>query len=233
MPPTGYRQVIEEIARLTAVYHRPPGAVKLVAASKRRTAAEVTAMARLGQRDFAENYLQEGVEKIQQTAPRRRGESAAEALCWHFIGHIQSRKCAAIAANFDWAHTVERLKVARKLSQHRCGAPLNVLIQLNLHGEHAKSGVREAALLPLAEGVAQLPNLALRGLMIIPPVEPDVTKQRAVFRRCRQWRDALNARGYALDHLSMGMSADMEAAIAEGATMVRLGTALFGPRPSD
>jgi len=167
-------------------------------------------------------------------------------LRWHFIGHIQSRKCRQVAAHFDWVHSIDSIKVARKLSGARLGsAPLNVLLQVNLQGEETKHGVAEAELPALAEAVAALPNLRLRGLMLLPAAQESLAEQRAVFARCRelleqlrdQLRGQLNTNANAgarcrLDHLSMGMSGDLEAAIAEGATMVRVGTALFGPRPA-
>lgn len=227
----------EEIERLTAVYKRPAGSVRLVAVSKRHGVDKVVALARLGQRDMAENFLQEGIRKIEQVG-RQLASDGSEPLCWHFIGHIQSRKCRLIAGNFSWVHTVDSIKVAYKLNQGRAAAnppggnPLHVLIQLNLQGEESKSGVSEQQLPALADEMAGLPNLRLRGLMIIPQIEKAPDKQRAVFRRCRKLRDGLNARGFDLDHLSMGMSDDLEAAIAEGATMVRIGTDLFGPRPA-
>ena len=227
-----------EIERLTAVHRRPAGSVRLIAVSKRHGVDKVVELARLGQRDMAENFLQEGLGKIEQAAQRLSG-ATAEPLCWHFIGHIQSRKCRLIAENFSWVHTVDSIKVAHKLNQGREGrqsrqgdGPLNVLIQLNLQGEDAKSGVSEQQLPPLAEEITGLSNLRLRGLMILPKAEKAFDKQRAVFRRCRELRDELNAQGFDLDHLSMGMSGDLEAAIAEGATLVRIGTAVFGPRPA-
>ena len=230
-----------EIERLTAVHRRPAGSVRLVAVSKRHGVDKVVELARLGQRDMAENFLQEGLEKIEQAAERLSSAggvsgAAAEPLCWHFIGHIQSRKCRQIAENFSWVHSVDSVKVAHKLNQGRQGRldgdPLNVLIQLNLQGEDAKSGVSEQQLPPLAREITGLPNLRLRGLMILPKAEKAFDKQRAVFRRCRELRDELNAQGFDLEHLSMGMSGDLEAAIAEGATLVRIGTAVFGPRPT-
>ena len=224
-----------EIERLTAVHRRPAGSVRLIAVSKRHRVDKVVELARLGQRDMAENFLQEGLGKIEQAAQRLSG-APADPLCWHFIGHIQSRKCRLIAENFSWVHTVDSVKVAHKLNQGRDGRldgdPLNVLIQLNLQGEDAKSGVSEQQLPPLAREITGLPNLRLRGLMILPKAEKAFDKQRAVFRRCRELRDGLNAQGFDLEHLSMGMSGDLEAAIAEGATMVRIGTAVFGPRPT-
>ncbi len=235
----------DEIKRLTAVYQRPAGAVRLIAVSKKHRVNKVIELAHLDQRDFAENYLQEGMEKITQTTQSFAADSL-KPLCWHFIGHIQSRKCRLIAENFNWVHTIDNIKVANKLNQYRgqyraeaCASgapsasrnnPLNVLIQLNLDDEAAKSGVSEQQLPALTDALAELPNLRLRGLMIIPKVSKTLAMQRSVFRRCRAMRDALNARGFALEHLSMGMSGDLEAAIAEGATMVRIGTALFGAR---
>lgn len=225
-----FKQINDEIVRLTAQYQRPADSVRLIAVSKQHSADKVVALARLGQRDLAENYLQDAIEKIErvtQTLP----EASANPLCWHFIGHVQSRKCQLVAENFDWVHSVDSIKIADKLNQHRHGAPLNVLIQLNLQAEESKFGVSERELLPLARAMIELPNLVLRGLMIIPKAETDMNKQRAAFRRCRELRDGLNSQGFDLDHLSMGMTADMEAAIAEGASMVRIGTALFGARP--
>ncbi len=245
--PLRYQHLTEEIQGLSARYRRPADAVRLVAVSKQHSVDKVVELARLGQRDFAENYAQEGVEKIRRAAQLLSGDGVdsdpdpdsetkpnadpATSLCWHFIGHIQSRKCRLIAENFHWVHSVDSGKVAHTLNRHRAGAPLNVLIQVNLQGEASKSGVSEAELPPLAGEIAGLPNLRLRGLMILPKAEKDFAKQRAVFRRCREARDGLNTRGFHLDHLSMGMTADREAAIAEGATLLRIGTALFGTRP--
>jgi len=230
-----FERVTADIERWRAQYGRAPGAVQLIAVGKLHTADKVAKLAKLGQRDFAENYAQEGVEKIARVAEQLTGRAAPDSadLRWHFIGHIQSRKCRQVAAHFDWVHSVDSIKVARRLSGSRLGsAPLNVLIQVNLQGEASKHGVAEAELPGLAAAVAELPNLRLRGLMLLPAAEPSPAKQRAVFARCRAIRDELNARGLALDHLSMGMSGDLESAIAEGATMVRVGTALFGPRPT-
>ncbi|MGR3984535.1 MAG: YggS family pyridoxal phosphate-dependent enzyme [Gammaproteobacteria bacterium] len=239
-PACGLAHARETIARLGAAHGRAAGSIRLVAVSKKHAAEKVAAAARAGQRDFAENYLQEGGGKIEHVSrllsadagnARHDETHAAAPLCWHFIGHMQSRKCREIAERFDWVHTIDSIKVAEKLDRARAGRrPLNALIQLNLHGEASKSGVSERDLDALAAGIAELPHLRLRGLMIIPKPQPDFAGQRAVFRRCRELRDALNARGFAMAHLSMGMSDDLEAAIAEGATMLRLGTAVFGPR---
>lgn len=225
----GIVQVRADIARLAAAHARDADSIRLIAVSKQQPAEKVVAAARAGQRDFGENYLQEGAAKMESAARMLQGENIS--LRRHFIGALQSRKCREIAARFDWVHTVDNIKAARKLDQARAGlAPLKVLIQVNLQNDAAKSGVSESQLDALAEDVAALQNLQLRGLMLIPKFETDFTKQRAVFRRCRELRDRLNARGFALQHLSMGMSADMEAAIAEGASMLRLGTAVFGAR---
>ncbi len=250
-----YRDLKQRIARLSDLsataqqqQQQPAPAVRLIAVSKQHPANAVVKLARLGHRDFGENYAQESREKIKQVAewfaaaPGARGSSDSPdpQLCWHFIGHIQSRKCAFIAQHFDWVHTIDRIEIADKLNQARAAslqkrAPLNVLIQLNLDGEPSKSGVSAAELPPLAAALRALPNLRLRGLMMIPKPQPDLQKQRAVFRRGRELRDTLNAASNAphgnLEHLSMGMSGDMEAALAEGATMLRIGTAIFGPRP--
>ena len=226
-----FSRLTAEIERLTDMYQRPAGSVRLIAVSKQHRADKVAELARLGQRDMAENYLQEGLEKIHRVAQHLSGDAGL--LCWHFIGHIQSRKCRPIAEHFSWVHTVDSIKVATKLNHARTeDNPLNVLIQLNLQGEASKSGVSERQLPALADAMADLPNLRLRGLMIIPKIEKTLKRQRTVFRQCRKLRDVLNARGFDLDHLSMGMSDDLEAAIAEGATMVRIGTAVFGPRPA-
>ena len=230
------RRVREEIARTSALHRRAPDSVRLVAVSKQQPSDKVVALARLGQRDFAENYAQEAVAKIEQVMESLAYTDDIDTILnlrWHFIGHIQSRKCRAIAEHFNWVHSVDRIKVASALSRWRAGAvPLNVLIQLNLQEEDSKHGVSERELPVLADAVAKLPNLVLRGLMVIPKPEKSPQKQRAVFRRCHAALDALNARGLRLDHLSMGMTADMESAIAEGASMVRVGTGVFGPRPA-
>src|SRR6266540_3229552 len=180
--------------------------------------------AQAGQRDFGENYVTEGVEKI--------GELRALGLTWHYIGPIQSNKARAIAEHFDWVHSLDRAKIAERLSQARRPgeADLQVCIQVNVSGEATKSGVAPGDLAPLAKQVAVLPRLKLRGLMAIPEPTPDEKLRRARFAQLRELRDRLNREGIVMDTLSMGMSADLEAAIAEGATMVRVGTAIFGER---
>ena len=207
---------------------RDPAQVTLLAVSKTFPAAQVLEAIAAGQHAFGENYLQEALDKIAAVAsalPRGQPE-------WHFIGPIQSNKTRPIAASFDWVHTVERLKVAQRLSEQRPAglAPLNVCIQVNISGEASKSGAAPGELPALARQVALLPNLTLRGLMAIPAPEIDVARQRAAFARLRALAEALRAGGLDLDTLSMGMSADMAAAIAEGATIVRVGSAIFGDR---
>ncbi len=202
--------------------------VQLLAVSKTFPADAVLEAIAAGQSAFGENYLQEALDKIAAVAQALPGRSVE----WHFIGPIQSNKTRPIAASFDWVHTVERLKIAQRLSEQRPPelAPLNICLQVNISGEASKSGVAPEELLELAQHVAQLPRLRLRGLMAIPEPESDVAKQRAVFARVRQLAAALGAKGIALDTLSMGMSADLGAAVAEGATIVRVGSAIFGSR---
>ena len=224
-----YRGVRKEIAQYAARYHRQPESVRLVAVGKVHGVEKIIAVAGLGQKDFAENYLQEALEKIQ--ACREAGSPGAESIRWHFIGHIQSRKCRDIAQNFDWVHTVDSEKVAERLNRYRQGDPLNVLIQVNIDNEETKSGALVEALPELASKVSALPNLRLRGLMIIPRASDEFSEQRETFSRCRLLLEEVNQSGFNLDQLSMGMTGDLEAAIAEGATMVRIGTAIFGTRP--
>ena len=203
--------------------------VTLLAVSKTFGVDRITEAHAAGQRRFGENYVQEATLKV----------AALEGLVprpeWHLIGPIQSNKTRPIAASFAWVHTVERLKIAQRLSEQRPAgmAPLNVCIQVNISGEASKSGATPDELPELARQVALLPNLKLRGLMAIPEPETDVAKQRAAFARVRALADGLREDGLALDTLSMGMSADMQAAIAEGATIVRVGSAIFGSRNYD
>ena len=198
--------------------------VTLLAVSKTFGADAVRAAAAAGQRAFGENYIQEGVEKI--AALRDLG------LMWHCIGPIQSNKTRLVAEHFDWVHTVDRLKIAERLSAQRPAdlPPLNVCIQVNIDGGANKSGVAPGDALALARAVAALPQLNLRGLMSIPEIAPDFEAARAVHASARALFDQLNADGLGLDTLSMGMSDDLEAAIAAGSTMVRIGTAIFGSR---
>ena len=217
-------RVNERIRLAEKRYRRPPGEVRLLAVSKTRSPEEILAAAACGQRHFGENYLQEALEKI----TRLEGHP----LCWHFIGPIQSNKTRAIASHFHWVHSVDRLKIAWRLSDQRPSGlpPLNICLQVNISGETSKSGIGLAELPEIASQVAELPGLRLRGLMAIPRRCTDFAQQRLPFRRLREALHALNEAGAGLDTLSMGMSADMEAAIAEGATIVRIGTDIFGPR---
>jgi pyridoxal phosphate enzyme (YggS family) len=217
----GVRARIEAAARAAG---RDPAAVGLVAVSKTFGPQAVRAAWAAGQRAFAENYVQEALDKMQ----------ALEDLPidWHFIGPVQSNKTRLIAERFHWIHSVDRLKIARRLSEARPAAapPLQLCLQVNLEAEAGKSGASPLDAEALARGVLQLPGLALRGLMAIPRPTPDPVRQRAPFRALRELKDQLGAAGIALDVLSMGMSEDLEAAIAEGATLVRVGRAIFGER---
>jgi PLP dependent protein len=203
---------------------RAPTAVTLLAVSKTRPPADIETAWRAGQRCFGENYLQEALPKIAALTNL--------AIEWHFIGRMQGNKTAQVAAHFDWVHTLEDLRHARRLSAQRPAgmAPLQVCIQVNVGGEKTKGGLGEMDLAGFASEVARLPALTLRGLMTLPPQTDDVAAQHAAFRRLRELRDGLEAEDIRLDTLSMGMSGDMEAAIAEGATLVRIGTDIFGPR---
>ena len=198
--------------------------VTLLAVSKTFGAEAVRTAAAAGQRAFGENYVQEGIDKIAQLRDL--------ALEWHCIGPLQSNKTRPVAEHFDWVHTVDRLKIAERLSAQRPEglAPLNVCIQVNIDGGPTKSGVAPADALALARAVAALPGLKLRGIMTIPESAPDFEAACAVHARARALFDQLNAEGLGLDTLSMGMSADLEAAVAAGSTMVRIGTAIFGVR---
>ena len=217
------------IARAAEAANRPRTSVQLMAVSKTFPAEAVLEAMAAGQGVFGENYLQEALDKIALVA-RAQPEAPVE---WHFIGPIQSNKTRPIAASFDWVHTVDRLKIAQRLSEQRPLelGPLNVCIQVNISGEASKSGVAPADVPALAEAVAALPNLRLRGLMAIPEPVDDFTAQRAAFAAMRSLYEQLRERfGAGFDTLSMGMSADMRAAILEGATIVRVGSAIFGAR---
>lgn len=232
MPPATPESIIQNLARVRARIARAaseagrePDSVKLLAVSKAQPAETLAAARAAGQNEFGENYLQEALPKLKALGHRHP-------LVWHFIGKLQANKTRLIAANFDWVHTVDREKIAQRLNDQRSAKlpPLNVCIEINLSGERSKSGILPEELAALAEQVISLPRLKLRGLMTIPAAEANAEKQRVPFRRLRRLLDALNERGYTLDTLSMGMSADFEAAIIEGATLVRLGTAIFGTR---
>lgn len=219
-----YRTVVAEIAAAARQSGRNPDEILLLGASKQQPAAAIRTLAGLGLQDFGENYVQDALDK--------QAELADLELTWHFIGRIQSNKTHDIAANFDWVHGVDRLKIARRLSDQRETAPpLNICLQVNIDDEPSKGGLPPAELAEIAAAVAELPNLRLRGLMAIPKPESDPIRQRAAFRQVRELSEQLRGGDLELDTLSMGMSGDLEAAIAEGATIVRVGTGLFGPRP--
>jgi PLP dependent protein len=203
---------------------RDPAAVTLVAVTKAQTAETIRLAATAGVTDFGENYLQEALAKMDQLADL--------ALRWHFIGGIQSNKTRAIAERFDWVHSIDRLSIARRLSAQRPfhAPPLNLCIQVELVPEPNKGGVPPGDVAPLAAAAAELPRVRLRGLMCVPPPQATAAAERALFGRLRTLLEELNAGGLKLDTLSMGMSGDYESAIAEGATLVRIGTALFGSR---
>jgi len=205
---------------------RDPSEIALLAVSKTISPDALLEAHAAGQRAFGENYLQEAVDKMAALKGRAPG------IEWHFIGPIQSNKTRPIAENFAWVHSVERLKIAQRLSEQRPAAlpPLNVCIQVNVSGEASKSGCAPQQLSALAHAVAGLPRLRLRGLMAIPEPASTEAEQRRPLRTLRELADQLRAEGLALDTLSMGMSADLAPAIAEGATMVRIGTAIFGER---
>lgn len=222
------QQVRQAIEAATRQAGREPATVALLAVSKTFGPEAVIEAADAGQRAFGENYLQEAIDK-QQAIHALRPDLALE---WHFIGPIQSNKTRPVAEHFDWVHSVDREKIARRLSEQRPAnlPPLNICLQVNVSGEDSKSGVAPSELPALAQAVATLPNLRLRGLMAIPePAEAD-EQQRKPFAQLRELQAQLLAQGIATDTLSMGMSADMQAAIAEGATIVRIGTAIFGKR---
>lgn len=216
-----YSALITRIEHAATTAGRDPAEVRLLAVSKTKPAETVRQAYAAGVRDVGENYLQEALDKQQALTDLT--------LTWHFIGPIQSNKTRAIAEHFDWVHSVDRLKIAQRLSAQRPAhlPALNVCLQVNVSGEDSKSGCRPDELAALAAAVAALPGLRLRGLMAIPEPTDDRAVQDAAFARLRTLRDDL---GLALDTLSMGMSHDLEAAIAQGATWVRIGTALFGAR---
>ena len=218
--------VADQLVSYEHRYERTPGSVQLLAVSKRKPLSAIEAAIASGQRSFGENYVEEGVGKITALA-----DSSIE---WHFIGAIQSRKCASIAQHFQWAHGVDRLKVATKLSAQRpeSSAALNICLQVNLDDEDAKAGVVIDEVRALAVHCAELPGICLRGLMAIPAPRSDLHSQRKVFARLQQCLVSLQADFPTMDTLSMGMSADLEAAVAQGATIVRVGTAIFGARDS-
>ena len=217
-----FQHVRSQIRHAVSIAGRPRDSVELLAVSKTKPASDIAALYRLGQRHFAENYLQEALIKQQQLS--------AFNITWHFIGPIQSNKTKPIAMHFDWVHSVDRLKIAQRLSEQRPYylPPLNICLQVNISEEGSKSGVNLDELAALVETVSTLPNLRLRGVMAIPEPESQYAKQRQPYKRLYQAVQQLNRPD--LDSYSFGMSGDLKAAIMEGATMVRIGTALFGER---
>ena len=203
---------------------RAPGSVRLLAVSKTRTPDEVREAYAAGLREFGENYLQDAMSKVDALTDL--------AICWHFIGPLQSNKTRPVATHFDWVHSIDRLKVAQRLSAQRPAdkPPLNLCIQVNISGEANKSGVAADEVMALASELVGLPGVVLRGLMAIPAAAVSLTEQRHAFARMQQLLEQLRVRVPTADTLSMGMSDDLEAAVAEGSTLVRIGTALFGTR---
>lgn len=220
----GLQEVMARVAGATAAAHHP-ATVRLVAVSKSFPPTAVRAVHALGLTDFGENYVQEALDKMAALTD-------LPDLVWHFIGPVQSNKAKPVAERFAWVHTIDRLKIAERLSAARplARAPLNVCIQVNISGEPAKSGLPADAAVALAPAIAALPRLTLRGFMGIAEASADSLRQRAQFGIARHCLERCRASGLALDTLSMGMSGDLEAAIAEGATMVRVGSAIFGAR---
>ncbi len=226
-----YTRTNQEILSQTNLSNRSEGSVRLIAVSKQHPAEAVAEIARLGQRDFGENYVQESLRKIQSVNTLLESDTLPNPLCWHFIGHVQSRKCRDIAENFDWVHTIDSPKIARRLDSFRDQeATLQSLIQVNLQNESGKAGVSANELADLAGLIDSLSNLELRGLMIIPRPETSYDLQCEVFRELREILEKFQSCYPTMNQLSMGMSNDLAAAIHEGATMIRVGTAIFGPR---
>ena len=221
---TNLQAVQTRISTAARAAGRPPESISLLAVSKTWSLSSVIDAATAGQRAFGENYVQEGVDKASATVDRN--------LDWHFIGPLQSNKTRPVAEHFAWVHSVDRLKIAERLSAQRPAdlPPLQVCVQVNVSGEASKSGCHPDEALALCQAVAALPRLTLRGLMAIPEPADDEAGQRAPFRQLREIFETIRAAGLPLDTLSMGMSHDLEAAIAEGATIVRIGTAIFGER---
>jgi pyridoxal phosphate enzyme (YggS family) len=219
-----YQTLLNRIRAAEVACGRKPGSTQLLAVSKTRSSDEIRALATLGQKSFGENYLQEAVEKISDLRDLP--------LEWHFIGRIQSNKTRPIAENFHWVHSIASLKHARRLGEQRPSElpPLNICLQVNTSGEASKDGQDPADLPDLLQEYRALPNLQIRGLMTIPAATDDPTEMHKPFQLLHQLRDRLATPELPLETLSMGMSGDLEAAIAEGASIIRIGTAIFGPR---
>lgn len=216
---------LETIEQSTLCANRPPNSVQLLAVSKTKPVSDIVLAYKAGQRQFGENYVQEGVEKIQLLQELRD-------IQWHFIGPLQSNKSALVAEHFDWVQSIDRAKIASRLSQQRPAdkPPLQVCIQVNISAEESKSGIAPEELPALAEHIAALPKLNLRGIMAIPAAEDNEQQQIATFKQMHNLFTQLQARYPQVDTLSMGMSGDLQNAIKSGSTMVRLGTAIFGHR---
>lgn len=219
-----FRKIQDLLAKAAADAGRSPDEIRLLAVSKNKPAEAVLAAYAAGQREYGENYVQEGLEKIAKVD--------RDDIIWHFIGHLQANKTKAVARHFHWVHTIDRLKIARRLSDQRPddASPLDVCIEVNVDREASKSGVLPDEVAELAAAVSELPRLKLRGLMCLPAIRDDFDEQRRPFAKLREILESLNASGLSLDTLSMGMTADFAAAIREGATIVRIGTAIFGAR---
>ena len=219
-----FRKIQDLLAKAMVEAGRAPEQIRLLAVSKKKPADAVLEAYSAGQRDFGENFVQEGLEKI---AAVDRDDAM-----WHFIGRLQSNKTKAVSRHFQWVHTIDRLKIARRLSAQRPpdAADLNVCIEVNIDSEDNKSGVAPDEVGDLAAAVTELPRLKLRGLMCLPAIRTDFEEQRRPFSALRTLMESLNESGLQMDTLSMGMTADYAAAIREGATIVRIGTALFGAR---
>jgi PLP dependent protein len=224
-----YHAVLAQLREQEAHFERPAGSVRLLAVSKTHSVSAIREAYQAGARDFGENYVQEAVQKIRLLSAT--GTDSPD-ISWHFIGPIQSNKTREIAENFDWVHSVDRSKIAVRLNEQRSTGlkPLNVCVQVNLSKEDSKSGVSIEQTAALCELISQLPRLQLRGLMAIPAPCHDEARQRAAFRPLSQLFESLQPQYPAMDTLSIGMSDDFRAAIAEGSTMIRIGTAIFGAR---
>lgn len=218
------KSALESIRSATLKSNRAPNSVKLLAVSKTKPVSDIMLAYEMGQRSFGENYVQEGVEKIQFL-------QAFSDIDWHFIGPLQSNKTKLVAENFDWVQTIDRLKIAKRLDAQRSPhKKLNILIQVNINAEQSKSGVPPNEVAQLAEQIAQLPNLTLRGLMTIPAAQQSAQDLQQTFDMMNKLFTELSILHTQIDTLSMGMSNDMQSAIAGGSTMVRIGTAIFGSR---
>jgi pyridoxal phosphate enzyme (YggS family) len=217
-------RVREQIVQAASACKRESDSILLLAVSKKKPASDIRQAWELGQRDFGENYLQEALQKMEELKELD--------ITWHFIGAIQSNKTRNIAEAFDWVHCIDRAKIARRLSEQRPPdlGPLNVCIQVNIDHESSKAGIELAELPELANAIHQLPGIRLRGLMTIPAPQESFDLQRSAFAKLANALESLRQQGIDCDTLSMGMTQDMEAAIAEGSTLVRIGTAIFGER---